>query len=598
MLFPIPQWLLGVDNAVLWLLTPLACAILLSGLDDLFVDLIWAFAWLKSKLCPAAKLFPPGERQLQSAPARRIAILLPLWREHAVIGRMLEHNIASIRYRDYHIFAGCYPNDVLTQEAVRAAAARFPNIHLAICPHDGPTSKADCLNWTYQHLLIEEEKSGTEFEVIVTHDAEDLIHPEELRWINYYSGRFDFVQTPVLPLATPFRKFVHGIYCDEFAEYHSRDMTVRAISGGFLPSCGVGTGYRREALEKLARASSNCIFEPDALTEDYVNGLRLFRLNCSQAFVPLTHGASFPDPVATREYFPQTWHAALRQRTRWVTGVALQGWQKFGWTGTLGERYWLWRDRKGLIGNPLSLLANAVFLYGVATSLWTRLSPASARIGIATLALQALRLAVRMGCCARVYGFLFSLGVPFRAVYANALNSAATFQALGRFAVARALGRPLRWLKTEHAYPNRTGPLSHQRMLGEILVGGGYMTASALAAALDSRPASARLGEHLVNSGCIASQQLYEALSLQQGLPVANVEPVTVPAGIARALPERIIRERKVLPFRIADGNLFLAGPEIPTGETAQAIRSFTALEPQFHLLPPGAFEALVAALL
>ena len=32
-----------------------------------------------------------------------------------------------------------------------------------------------------------------------------------------------------------------------------------------MPSSGVGTGYRREALEKLARASSNRIFEPEAL---------------------------------------------------------------------------------------------------------------------------------------------------------------------------------------------------------------------------------------------------------------------------------------------------------------------------------------------
>ena len=46
---------------------------------------------------------------------------------------MLEHNFASIRYRDYHIFAGCYPNDTLTQAAVRAAAARFPNVRIWRC---------------------------------------------------------------------------------------------------------------------------------------------------------------------------------------------------------------------------------------------------------------------------------------------------------------------------------------------------------------------------------------------------------------------------------------------------------------------------------
>ncbi len=47
-------------------------------------------------------MFPPGPRQLESAPQRTIAILVPLWHEHDVIARMLEHNLASIRYSDYH----------------------------------------------------------------------------------------------------------------------------------------------------------------------------------------------------------------------------------------------------------------------------------------------------------------------------------------------------------------------------------------------------------------------------------------------------------------------------------------------------------------
>ena len=83
----VPGWLTGLDGAVVWLLTPLAWAILLSGLDDLAVDLIWAFAWIKAKLRPAARLYPPGAGQLDSAPVRRIAILVPLWNEHAVIER-------------------------------------------------------------------------------------------------------------------------------------------------------------------------------------------------------------------------------------------------------------------------------------------------------------------------------------------------------------------------------------------------------------------------------------------------------------------------------------------------------------------------------
>jgi len=588
-----------IDHLVLAILAPLATAILISGLDDLVVDLAWAWTWLKSALRPAASLFPPGPRQLENAPRQRIAIFVPLWHEHDVIGRMLEHNLAAIRYPDYHFFAGCYPNDVETQDAVRSVADRFPQVHLALCPHPGPTSKADCLNWIYQHLLLHEENSGEVFDIVMLHDAEDLIHPEELRWINYYAARYDFVQTPVLALATPLHKLTHGVYCDEFAENHSRDMTVRAALGGFVPSCGVGTGYRRDALERLARASSNRLFDPEALTEDYENGLRLFRLGCSQAFVPISKSSNGGrDFVVTREFFPATWGAALRQRTRWVTGIALQGWERFGWSGKPEEVYWLWRDRKGLITNPLSLVANLVFAYGLATALWMRVSPGQARLAAATLALQIVRIGVRMLCTGRIYGFVFALGVPVRAVYANALNTAATVQAVARYTWARVRGQPLKWLKTEHAYPARATLLAQKRKLGEILVSSGSVPAAELALALAERPPGMRLGEYLVGSQKLEIEALYQALSFQQGLPLAQIEPESVPWPVAHALPEHAVRQWQVLPFRIAEQNLFVASPEAPGPETAQALRAFTSLEIRFHLVTPVDFERLSKALL
>lgn len=444
------------------LLAPLAIAILISGLDDLAIDIAWLAAWLERKLRPQAGLFPPGPRQLESAPRRRIAILVPLWHEHGVIAKMLEHAIGAIRYPDYHIFAGTYPNDEPTQEAVRGAAARWLNVHLAVCPHDGPTSKADCLNWILKSLGEYEKRCGERFDLIVTHDAEDLIHPDELLWINLYSARYDFIQTPVLALPTPIAAFTHGVYCDEFAENHSRDMVVRPLLGGFVPGAGVGTGYRREALEKLSEACSGRVFEPEALTEDYENGLMMFRLGCSQAFVPPMRSRE-GSYLATREYFPLTWRAALRQRTRWVMGIALQGWQRHGWGTSVGEFYWMWRDRKGLIANPLGLAANLVFIYGLATAMWTRVPPLSSRIVDYTLVLALVRLAVRMTCVRRVYGTGFALGVPFRAVYANVLNSAATFQAIARYAIARARRRPLRWLKTDHAFPASSALVGQKR---------------------------------------------------------------------------------------------------------------------------------------
>ncbi len=597
MIHSLPVALRPVDHAILQLLVPLAVAILISGLDDLTIDLAWLLRWLHRILLPRADLFPPGERQLDSAPRRRIAILVPLWQEHRVIAHMLEHTIAVVRYPEYHIFAGAYPNDDRTQEAIRMVAARFANVHMALCPHDGPTSKADCLNWIFQHVLIEEERRGERFDIIVTHDAEDLIHPDELRWINLYSARYDFIQTPVLALPTPILAVTHGVYCDEFAEYHTRDMVVRPMLGGFVPGAGVGTGYRRDALEKLAAASSNRLFEPEALTEDYENGLKMFRLGCSQAFVPPLRSGD-GSYLATREYFPQSWSAALRQRTRWVMGITLQGWQRNGWGHNRGELYWMWRDRKGLIANPLGLAANVVFVYGLATAMWTRVPPLASRLVYYTLALQILRLAVRMACVGRVYGPRFALGVPVRAVYANALNSAATVQAVVRYAVARARGLPLRWFKTDHNFPSRAALLDQKRKLGEILVSAGRLTAVQLRRALETQPAGTRLGAHLVRSGILGEAEVYESLSLQQGLPIARVAVADVSVRVARAFPRHAVEQWRVLPFRVVESHLHVASPELPSPEMTVTLRQFTTLPVRFHLMAPAEFEKFREAVL
>jgi adsorption protein B len=586
-----------VDDAVVAMLAPLAAAILIGGLDDLVIDLAWLWRWLVGKLRPAASLFPPGPRQLEAAPKGSIAIFVPLWHEDGVIGQMLEHNLASIRYPDYHIFAGCYPNDPATQQAVRQVAERFPNVHLAVCPHDGPTSKADCLNWIYQHMLLEEEQRGRRFDVVVTHDAEDLIHPEELRWVNYYAARYDFVQTPVLALRTPAWELTHGVYIDEFAEYHTRDMPVRAAMGAFVPGCGVGTGYRRDALERLATACGNRVFDPEALTEDYDNGLRMKQLGCSQAFVPIApHGVA--DFVATREYFPRTFRAALRQRARWVMGNALQSWQKFGWRGRARDVYWLWRDRKGLLANPLSLMANVVFVYGLGTGVWHRAPEAALELAAATFALLGLRTGVRMACVARIYGFKLALGVPLRAVYANVLNAAATFEAVRRYSWARWRRQPLRWLKTAHVYPDRSMLLGHKRPLGEILAIRGYIDQTTLDRMLARWAGGMRLGEQLVAEGHLTAGQLYEALGFQQGLPVARIEAAEVRREVARALPLRLIERWRVLPFRVASGALWVASPEVPGWEMTAALQAHTRLKLRFHLLPSAEFDTLAAALL
>jgi bacteriophage N4 adsorption protein B len=226
------------------------------------------------------------------------------------------------------------------------------------------------------------------------------------------------------------------------------------------------------------------------------------------------------------------------------------------------------------------------------------LTPVAIELTSVTLAFQILRMAVRVTCVAHVYGIVFALGVPLRLPYANLLNAAATVQAVARYTNARIRRIPLRWVKTEHSYPTRSALLVHKRPLGEILVASGCLNAATLRSALVACQPGTLLGEFLVASGRLKEEALYEALSLQQGLPFTHVEIHQVAPRVARALPERVAREWRVLPFQVSAGSLLLASPELPTPELTAAIRAFTALEIRFHLVTPSEYKHLVDALL
>ena len=588
-----------MDHWISLLLIPLACWVLLSGLDDCVIDLAAALAWMRT----AWTQDTPDEQDLTDAPPRHMAVFVAVWQEHRVIQNMIDNNVGRLRYPKFDFFVGAYPNDGPTLMAIREAMKRHPNVHLSICPHDGPTSKADCLNWIYQRMLLYEEEHGVRFDMIVTHDAEDIIDPDALRWINYYAQWYDMVQIPVLALPTPLREISHGVYCDEFSEYQHKDMMARSLMGGFIPSNGVGTGFSRRALELLAAAHSNRIFEPACLTEDYENGFRVDRLGLPQKFIPIhvRHGRA----IATREYFPRRFGAAVRQRSRWVTGIGLQSWEFHSFGETMGHLYWFWRDRKSLIGNIIGPLTNLSFVYGVATLAWATSTHRAWSLGSeipwlasatsAGLALQALHTAIRIGCCARIYGWGFAAMAPVRIVAANWINCFATRRAIFTYTMAKLRGRPLRWVKTDHAYPNRAALLTDRKKLGEILAGGQWISREQLETSLASQPPTRRLGEHLLLLGLITEEDLYAALALQNNLPVGKPEPSSVSLPVTRALPAAVSKKWRVLPFRISAGELYMAGSEIPGDEMQNEIRRFSSLEIRFQLVTPTDYAELAA---
>ena len=556
--------------------------ILVSGLDDLFVVLVWLigrrdrFGW-------------PAEPALDENPERPIAILLPLWREHRVIGQMLERNLAAIRYNRYEIFAGVYRNDGPTAGLVEEIARREGRVHLARVPHNGPTSKGDCLNWAWRRMREYESREGVRFEIVVTHDAEDLAHPESLRLINWFSRDYQMVQIPVLPLPTPMRQFTHGLYCDEFAEYQQKDIPVRQRLGGFLPANGVGTGFGRDALERLAETREGQVFDPECLTEDYETGCRLFELGYRQIFVPVR-----PLPVATWEKFPSKPADAVRQRTRWVAGIALQGWQYHGWRAPWRQIYWFWRDRKGLVGNLFSPLANLLFCYGIANPGALREVPRWAALAsVLALAISLVQIGARGFCCARIYGWRFALAVPMRVWWCNLVNAWATAAAIREFAAARMRKGRLRWLKTDHVYPAHASPPAGQQRLGEVLIRMRLLSIDDLEKALRERPRGVRLGEYLVQRRKLSEENLYQALSRHAGVESGAPEREEVNERATRRLPLAAVRRWKVMPYRIDFGQLHLVTPDVPTEEMARELGSYCALELRFRMIRPAEFERL-----
>jgi adsorption protein B len=150
------------------LFTLSAAFLLLSALDDL-VPLLICLTRRRSGQ-KRGRMAAAGQRAIalgtsleRDNPERRFAIFVPCWKESQVIVDMVQHNLASIRYRHFDFYLGAYPNDEETIKAVEGLACSCRSVHVALVPHDDPTSKADCVNWVFQSLLRFEEASRRPF---------------------------------------------------------------------------------------------------------------------------------------------------------------------------------------------------------------------------------------------------------------------------------------------------------------------------------------------------------------------------------------------------------------------------------------------------
>lgn len=449
----------AVVDAVARELTLFAAAgLLVGGVDDLVIDLIFLARLALRRGDRDARLadLPTGIAEA------RLAVMIPAWGEAGVIGTTLARAVQRYAYGDYLIFVAAYPNDPGTIDAIAAVAERDSRVRLVINPWPGPTTKADNLNAAWAALEREEAASGRPFAALLLHDAEDLVHPDELAvcaaLIGDGAAGVDVVQLPVVPLVHATSRFVSGHYADEFSESHGKQMVVRAAIGAGMPLAGTGCAIARPMLARLAAERDGAPFDPTSLVEDYEMGLAIAARGGRGVFARYRDSAG--DLVAVRAYFPRHFTAAARQKARWMTGIALAGWDRTGWARPLAlvDHWMRARDRRAplavvvLAAAYLALLgwALAEVLHVVRGEPMPILAPA----WLVTLNLWLLgwRLAMRMAFTMRDYGVVEGLLALPRFMVGNLVSLAAAPRALATY-LAMLLGAAPVWDKTEHDVP-------------------------------------------------------------------------------------------------------------------------------------------------
>ncbi len=444
------EWLVLVEHELLLFA---GFFFLIGAIDEFAVDVIW-LAMRVSGRAKTRRLPATGAAPVPLA--GEAAVFIAAWREAGVIGATVRHALAAWPQAELRLYVGTYRNDPSTAEAVIEAAGGDTRLRLVIHDCDGPSTKADCLNRLYRALELDERRSGQAVRMVIMHDAEDMVDPAALGLLDDAIGSHDLAQLPVLPEPLPHSRWIASHYCEEFAEAHGKAMVVRDLLGAGIPTAGVGCAIRRPILTELStKRGGDGPFAPECLTEDYELGLGIAALGGRSRFVRC-RGAN-GRLVATRACFPDTLEGALRQKTRWVHGIAFQSWDRLGWRARPMDMWMRMRDRTG----PLAalIMASAYLLLLIFAVAWLArradlapplvLSAALSSLVLVNLASFVWRAAWRFAFTAREYGWAEGVRAILRIPITNMIAILAGKRAFVDY-LGTLRGASPRWNKTIH----------------------------------------------------------------------------------------------------------------------------------------------------
>ena len=553
----------------------IAFIFLLSGIDDLIFDAIfWFKARKKKNMLKIEDILDKEEKN--------IAIIVPAWKEENVIDKMVVNAIKMIDYKNYDIFVGIYPNDNETKKSILSLDEYYyEKVHIIVNDLEGPTNKGQNLNMIFKGIKNYEKETGKKYDILVMQDSEDIIHPLSLKLFNYLIPPKDMVQIPVFPIEPEmnfvnfFKYMTSSTYADEFAENHTKDIMVRKQIKGIIPSAGVGTAFKREALEKIADLNDGTIFNFNNVTEDYEVAIRFHEAKLKTDY--FVEGVSRLDDkgkkkieyIATREFFPNNFRSAVKQKSRWVYGITFQTPSQHKLKGkTLSQIYTLLRDRKSKYVNMINLPAYMLFIYSifelVYSSVTKQPSIMASRIFplfsfmwyviVIDSAIAVFRVFNRFVAVKSIYGIknaIASVFIPpfisFRLIWGNIINFFSTLDAWKTFIFRNK--KVVKWNKTVHKeYAPDEILSSYKRKLGDILLENKIISEEKLSEAIKNKGRGSELfGKYLINEKYVKKEDIDLARALQLKSYPSELRFEDLNLDLIYLIPEAIARAGKLL---------------------------------------------------
>ncbi|HPC07196.1 MAG TPA: glycosyltransferase family 2 protein, partial [Anaerolineaceae bacterium] len=394
---------------------------------------------------------------------------------------------------------------------------------------------------------------------------------------------------------------------DEFAENHHKNMVIREFMGRGIPCAGVGGGFSRKALETLAGENpQHVVFRLGSLTEDYEMGMRLNAIGIKKAiFVkwPIyrtvtqkrlfgrgTKKVTVRELISIRNVFPKDFTAAVRQKARWIAGIALQGWENLGWEGDLLTKYVLFKDRKALVTCQINVLGYVVFLsvmfyYAV---IW--LAPDAYRFPplveegtllwyliIITTVFLIHRIILRMFCVYKFYGIKQSLTAIPNLVWSSFINFFATNRALHLFYNYLVTGQWIKWDHTAHVPPTEEELQSFRRRIGDMLVEKRIITIKELEGVLEEQKQSGKmLGDILIGKGMVSEDELLQTLGVQLRVSTREIDPYETSLELLKLFPRELAVKHSIYPAEIRNNKLIVAASHMVAKEILGQVETVT----------------------